>query len=391
MPRNTSISFLLCCSILALLLTTCMGSEGGEELDRGLGRAGARVVAPRLVPAPLSEPQVVLPGVSRPGLASAPVVAPRLERPALVDPDLLDPYQVDLFLQKTLVVDVLWVVDNSGSMANERRRLASSFENFIRVLLTRRIDYHVGVVSTQVGAEGRGGELREVRGLRYIDPGTEDAVEVFGGMVDFPPGRERLEQGLEAMRLALSEPALSGPNRGFLRPRSALAVMVVSDEDDGSFGQTSYFARFLRHSRRPGDEGLASFSAIVGLPPDGCIPEGEEHLFGAEADPGERYLEVMEQTGGLSGSICETDFDPLLQALGQRVSNLTRIFPLSSLPKPETLSLRVDGQLVPPEREGSLAWSYRSEIRSVVFEEAAIPVSGSEVRIAYVVDAGVAQ
>ncbi len=373
---------LAACGLVVALLS-CTGptpSPAGEQL-------GPRVAAPQLVPAVLRQPRVEPPALGWPALASPGVEPARLERPALVDPELLDPYQVDLFLQKTLVVDVLWVVDNSGSMANERSRLADSFEHFMSVLAGRRIDYHVGVVSTSLEG-GQGGALRRVDGRAFIDAQTPNPVATFARMVEFPAGRERLEQGLEAMRLALSEPLRSGNNADFARQDGALAVVVVSDEDDGSFGEPSHFLRFLQHSRQPGDEGLASFSAIVGLPPEGCTPEGEEHIFGADVAPAPRYIEVVAGSAGLQGSICDTDFDPLLEALGRRVSALTRIFPLSSLPQIDTLSVHVDGQRIPPSDEDGLLWSYRPALRAIVFEERAIPSSGAELRVAYVVDLG---
>ena len=374
----------LCCCAAAL--AGC--SQSPDEGTDGAARRGPRLVAPRLVAATLHAPSVELPQVAWPPIEGPAVLGPELVRPPLADPDLRDLYQTDSHSQKTLRVDVLWVVDNSGSMANERERLAASFERFMTVLARRRIDYHVGVISTHVDEES-GGELRAAEGLRMITPDTANAIPIFATMVEFEPGRERREQGFEAMRRALSAPLTDGANRGFLRPDGALAVVLVSDEDDGSFGEPEHFARFLQHTRRPGDERLATLSAIVGLPPDGCVPPGEEHIFGADADPAERTLRAVEVTGGLAGSICETDFDPLLEALGQRVSVLTRIFPLSGLPQEDTITVRVDDAVVPAQGPDGVAWEYRSDIRSVVFEEHTVPGSGSQVYVSYVVDAGV--
>jgi len=368
-----------------LVATGCGGASAG---DGSGARQGPRLVAPSVKSAPVVQPKVELPLVAWPRIENPAVLSPDLVRPPLADPDLRDLYQTDTYAQKTLRVDVLWVVDNSGSMANERERLAEAFERFMRVLARRRIDYHVGVTSTHVDEES-GGELRSVDGVHMITPETANEVAVFSAMVDFPAGRERREQGLEAARLALSPPLSDGANRGFLRPDSALAVVLVSDEDDGSFGEPAHFARFLQHTRRPGDERLATLSAIVGLLPDGCIPPGEEHIFGADADPAERTLEAVEATGGMAGSICETDFVPLLEALGRRVSTLTRIFPLSGLPQPDTVTVRVDDTVVQPIDDLGTVWEYRPDIRSVVFEERAVPSSGSDVYISYVVDAGV--
>ena len=354
----------------------------------GLPAIGPQVVAPRLLPPSTTRPELEQPRLAQPELVPAPVVTPPLQRAVVVDPLLVDPYQVDEYSQKVLKVDVLWIVDNSGSMANERSLLAASFQHFIEELVQRHIDYHVGVISTQVDSAATGGELREARGVRVITPEVADQVALFAELVDFPSGSERLEQGLAAMRLALDEAMLPEANRDFLRADSALAVVVVSDEDDGSFGHPAHYARFLQRTRRPGDERLATFSAIVGLPPDGCVPEGDEEVFGADVPPATRYLAVSELTGGVSGSICLSDFEPLLERLGQRVGALNLIFPLSAIPVLDTLAVRVDGRLVPPAGEAGAGWRYHADIRAVVFDEESVPPSGRTVRIAYVVDRG---
>jgi len=291
----------------------------------------------------------------------------------VVEPELRESYQVDRYQQKSVVVDILWILDNSGSMENERERLAESFERFIQILQTREIDYHLGVIST----DPEQARLREEGERRFLTPELEDsqAEALFRAMVEFPQARNQKEQGLEAMRRLLEFEQERGD---FLRREAALAVVVVSDEDDGSFGAPAYFSRVLQNSRRPGDELRASFSAIVGLPPEGCTPEGEEQIFGAQVDHAERYLEVMRATGGLSGSVCETDFDPFLEDLGRRVGALDQVFPLSGLPKKESIQVSVDALAQSPER-----WSYREEIRAVLFSDEAIPHSGSEILIAY--------
>src|SRR5688572_7857228 len=51
-------------------------------------------------------------------------------------------------------VDILFVIDNSGSMAEEQTSLATNFPRFIDVLKTIQgglPDVHIGVVSTNVG------------------------------------------------------------------------------------------------------------------------------------------------------------------------------------------------------------------------------------------------
>jgi hypothetical protein len=49
---------------------------------------------------------------------------------------------------KAKPVDVLFVMDNSGSMAEEQQSVVDSFSTFLEGFTAERIDYHIGIVST---------------------------------------------------------------------------------------------------------------------------------------------------------------------------------------------------------------------------------------------------
>ena len=159
-------------------------------------------------------------------------------------------------------IDILFVVDNSGSMQEEQAALAAAFPEFVAML--GRIDggmpnVHLGVVSTNVGSGGVsiGGCTTPVRpegddgalltgacagiadsylsdvaladGSREVNY-TGTLAEQFSCITALGTTGCGFEQPLEAMRRALSP----GRNPGFLRPDAALAVVFVGDEDDCS-------------------------------------------------------------------------------------------------------------------------------------------------------------
>lgn len=92
--------------------------------------------------------------------------------PCIVD-DLTEipphPEQQDEFCQRPASkVDILWVVDNSGSMTAEQNKLADRFGQFFKQLQTSLVDYHIGVVTTSI----RQGFNEDVNGIlrRYVGP-----------------------------------------------------------------------------------------------------------------------------------------------------------------------------------------------------------------------------
>jgi len=133
-------------------------------------------------------------------------------------------------------------------------------------------------------------------------------------------GGSGLERGIQAAAMALGRDtnratgaftAAPAENADFLRPEASLFIIFVSDEDDSSFGQVSYFYRAFESLKGAGNEGLVSASAIVGSPdPDGggpmrggCPPAPSDPI----AQAGTRYIALAMYSRGLSAEfrVCD--------------------------------------------------------------------------------------
>ncbi|MBN2493692.1 MAG: VWA domain-containing protein [Deltaproteobacteria bacterium] len=184
-------------------------------------------------------------------------------------------------------VDILFVVDNSGSMVGEQQQLAQSFSDFADVLDEKfgQDKYHIAIVTTGVYSNpgcqecgggrisscindtGETGRFQDRRG-RIVDPNTNPPTFEFitdpsckiidssakktcfyneadqSGTVLVGVNGCGYEKGLEPVRLALSPSSENGhadtSNAGFLRDDATLAIVVVSDEDDcGKVGEVT--------------------------------------------------------------------------------------------------------------------------------------------------------
>jgi hypothetical protein len=165
-------------------------------------------------------------------------------------------------------LDLLFIVDDSGSMAAEQKSLQQNFPKFIERISAIEgglPDIHIGVISTDVGAPasvgcsatGDDGDLltRSCAGLASgatflsdlsTDTGrtrnyTGALADVFSCMADLGTKGCGAEQPLESLRKAL-DPS-NAHNAGFLRPDSVLAVILITDEDDCSTRDRGMFTR----------------------------------------------------------------------------------------------------------------------------------------------------
>lgn len=217
--------------------------------------------------------------------------------------------------------------------------------------------------------------------VRWIDGETPDGPEVFAEQVAQGTIGTGIEMGLEAGRLVFEEPYWTESNEGFLRDEAALAMLVVSDEDDISpypvDGYLRYFAE-LKGDAGYRSPGMFSVSAVVGKE-----PPARADLPACESDNGEgyygrRYLEAANKTGGLSESICAEDFAPIVSRLGLTLSGLRLEFELSRVPnnlEELTVELYSEEDELQSELVRDVDYTYNSQRNSIIFEEEQVPPS----------------
>ena len=273
------------------------------------------------------------------------------------------------------MVDVLWVVDNTASMAREQSTLADAFAGFVSALEAEDVAYQLGVVTTDVSGDDAG----VLQGVPWIvTPQQDDPVAAFADAVQVGIDGTGPEAGLAAAWLALNEPLASAENRGFRRPDSLLHVVIVTDSDDHSDGAlepwladgqtaTDFFLDFLElEAQNSGHAPLVS--AVAGEVPNGCFG------MAGRALPANEYHDVVSATGGVFASICTGDMVPVVEGLGSASLIYSDIFELQAVPLPDTISVWVDGVRT---LEG---WAWHDEPSSIVFEVPPLPDAGITVR-----------
>jgi hypothetical protein len=309
-------------------------------------------------------------------------------------------------------VDVLFVVDNSGSMGEEQDNLSRNFSSFINVAQTWDADLHIGVVTTQIegtirhpsaGNTDPGELVGSPRIITSSTPSIASAFERNANVGTSDPGTA--ESGMESAHLALSDPNITnleapcdadcvdpyqcvsgvdgsgslcgGHNRTFLRDGASLEIIFVSDEEDQSRASVDFFADFFQSLKGAYNTELFNASAIVG-PASGCSSTD------GDAAPGDRYIELANETGGAVRSICDREFSSALTDIGTRAFGLRRQFGLSRVADSTTvrvhrLSACPGGSRTPV----SSGWRYDSASNSIVWEEAATPAAGTCFEVEY--------
>lgn len=236
-------------------------------------------------------------------------------------------------------VDLLFVIDDSISMAGEQANLIASFPEFIAGIqdtLANADSYHVGVVTTNAYAYNAGG-CQQMGALVTQTGGASASGQVCG---PFAAGRYMSdaddlqatfacvaqvgidgptdERPMESLEIALgsAHAGAGGCNEGFLRNDALLVVVLITDEEDdhfmlyntleGSPGDPPDW--FAAVAAAKGMESNAAILSIIGGQPGNVCPE-PSGVDGAEDAPRLRAFTEM-FTHGFLGDVCAPSYGP---------------------------------------------------------------------------------
>lgn len=243
-------------------------------------------------------------------------------------------------------IDVLVVLDNSGSMDKERAALGQKFKSFLSGL--DGLDWQLCATTTDVGAQ-RGQPIDFTPGVRVLRSTTANAEQVFLNKMSSLPNGSGDEEGIRALSRAFSS-----PDTQCYRSDAALAAIILSDEDERSAGgfddtKTSTQWRALTTENDPneilnvvrntwGAGKIFSAHSIV-------IPEGDsachaKESLDSEVFYGRRYQALSGLTGGVVGNICADDYSAQLAGFADRVRSTTASLSLQCVPA-ETPTVRM--------------------------------------------------
>jgi hypothetical protein len=195
-------------------------------------------------------------------------------------------------------IDVLFVLDDSCSMAAERDALLANLDALIDPLETSGVDWRIGVIDAISEDPRTAGRLRAVAGERWAERRGPLPGSILLGLLGRNDSSAGVEDGFATALLALDQttPEVQDANAGFLRSCAALHVVVYSDEPPPEESSPTPLLDFLDDYATT-QAAPATFSAIV-PPSAGC---------GTEGASGSNAYRVAGADSGVWGSICTGD------------------------------------------------------------------------------------
>jgi len=266
---------------------------------------------------------------------------------------------------QTKKLDVVWVIDNSGSMDDEQAALGENFNSFIRDFIAKDVDFKMGITTTDARSEYKGlmvsgsdTKLTSAKAKENADQFLAD----FRNMVKVGTRGSGNEKGLEGAQGFMQRYGTT-----FLRPDAYLAIVVLSDEQDQSAGTVASYVDELKQLKA--EAGLVKMYSIVDVTRSNCCASGITTGY-------ERYAEASNLTAGDVYDI-RHDFGHSLSVMGDTIIGLLDSFALHGNPVPETLAVYVNDKQ-------TFDYTYDEASRSIRFAAGHVPDVGAAIKVRYV-------
>lgn len=283
------------------------------------------------------------------------------------------------------LLDILVVIDNSRSMKEEQTNLATKLSSLLSKVGDS--DWQIGVITTDPSPS-----QPCLRGL--IKKGDAAAQTLFSSAVNAGTAGDGNEQGVLMAAFGLGFEIDKDKNgtvdkcsTTWLRPNSSLAVLIVSDEDncstttngvngckDNPWGKISFLTDRLAAIRtissdRTSKDANARVYGLFSVPGTACA---------SAAYVGYEYQNLVNSTGGVSGSICDANYGTALTAISTDVASILKSqFTLTSAPDQGSLKVFVNNT------EVTAGFS----VMGTTLSFNPPPAIGSTIKVSYVVGA----
>lgn len=230
-------------------------------------------------------------------------------------------------------VDILIVIDNSGSMEYEQKSMAARTSKFLDVL--QGLDYQIAITTTDPRnitlGDGRFVPLTGMKNQYIINSAMNQttAQTLLSNTLQRPETGSGDEQAIYATTRVVERAAADPASMygQFFRPGAQFAVLVISDEDESENGTKNDPGNLLKliNTNFSGNKAF-SFHSIITRPGDTYCRQTNGYAYGY------RYADFSNLTGGIIGDVCASDYSAQVQGVAQGVRNTLKTITLTCTP-----------------------------------------------------------
>ncbi len=285
----------------------------------------------------------------------------------------------DIFIQNDKPkVDILWVIDNSGSMGNKQASLAKHFDKFITRFLTKKIPFRMAITTTDAersrsGRDGRDGSaICDWHKLtsKYADTNPRDFNYKFKKCINVGVKGSGTEQGLNATTRFMKRYSSTSGYAPFVREDAYFVAIIISDEEDQNTRAVDNYITELARAKNNKKGKIKVFSIINTKRSD---------LLTSYESIGNRYKRASIITRSRYASI-KSNFSNTLANFSDSILYLIESFSLNKIPAVKDGNYKI---IVKVNNLQTTKFTYDNETNSIIFWKGYIPKAGNKIQISY--------
>lgn len=319
-------------------------------------------------------------------------------------------------------IDILFVIDNSGSMATSQQNLATNIQTFFDKFDQQGFDYQIAVTTSEAYRSkfGAGPAISKYRdgvgsahtGYFLVTPTTPNRVNVFKSNILQGTSGNGDERVFSSFKEALD----NADNKAMDFPRAGafFSIIMLSDADDlsasvagsidtsgaGAYGTPAHMAMYtdsridsvqsyidyldlkmgVTGSSTSNDRSSKYNVNTIGVLDAACEVSSENRKHG------DRMVQLTNMTGGITGSLCG-NFGETLSNISHKIIELRTRFTIERQINPDTLKVFVNGIEVPRVTDATPApWNgiyFHADDNSVSFHGTAVPSPGASISVSF--------
>ncbi len=248
-------------------------------------------------------------------------------------------------------VDILFVVDNSGSMNSHQKTLSDNIDKFIDGFGKKAtFDYHIGVITSDMPRDA--GQLWGTPS--FITSKTPDGLKVLKKNVMVGTNGHWNEEFYAPIFLALGPNLAKSTNAGFLRENALLVIFIITDTND--LGFSSYGSKMIDGpglwselvKLKGGEENILIYGVLNDKTETRCDAYGEDPV---------NLREFLVLSKGIRYDLCDPNFGARLAEASLVVqSRIPRTILLRQVPLENTIVVTYGSQIIPNDFDKG--WTY---------------------------------
>lgn len=285
-------------------------------------------------------------------------------------------------------VDILFVVDNSGSMATHQKNLAANVTKFTSTFTKSSVlDYNIGVVTTDMQGSSWGsrkiccGQL--YGNTKVVNKNTPGADRILASNLIVGIDGSASEASFDPVVAALSAPLMGSWNAGFYRQDASLVVIFLTDaEDQSDATDAAGLYRFLLNLKQGNASKLLAYGVLVPTIDTMRCDRDESTSTPRRI---ESFLSMVPNNKNNIMNICDPDYGTRLASMAKDiVDKVGNIIYLSRAP--DFNSIRVTYGSVDLPEDYHRGWSFDPKKNAIILGDKidwGSQPSGSRIKVFY--------